>query len=128
MRLSEFSDLFWVQVDRVVLYLLLNGKKEGYEWVVGNVNGDKGNSFKVNFSGKKKWVDFVEGDGGDMFDLWMVCWGINLYQVMQEVKVFFGIKDDDYYFDVRCEKKFFRFDCKKIVYYVIRIEFYFEYL
>ncbi len=50
---SELSDLLWAQVDRVAPHLLPNGKKEGHEWVAGNVNGDKGNSLKVNLSGKK---------------------------------------------------------------------------
>lgn len=53
MRPSELSDLLWAQVDRVAPHLLPNGKKEGHEWVAGNVNGDKGNSLKVNLSGKK---------------------------------------------------------------------------
>ncbi len=78
MRPSELSNLLWAQVDRVAPHLLPNGKKEGHEWVAGNVNGDKGNSLKVNLSGKKKWADFAEGDGGDMLDLWMACRGINL--------------------------------------------------
>ena len=84
---SELSDLLWAQVDRVAPHLLPNGKKEGHEWVAGNVNGDKGNSLKVNLSGKKKWADFAEGDGGDMLDLWMACRGINLHQAMQEANV-----------------------------------------
>lgn len=94
---SELSDLLWAQVDRVAPHLLPNGKKEGHEWVAGNVNGDKGNSLKVNLSGKKKWADFAEGDGGDMLDLWMACRGINLHQAMQEAKAFLGIKDDDHH-------------------------------
>ncbi|EOS9063012.1 bifunctional DNA primase/helicase, partial [Escherichia coli] len=111
---SELSDLLWSQVDRVAPHLLPNGKKEGHEWVAGNVNGDKGNSLKVNLSGKKKWADFAEGDGGDMLDLWMACRGINLHQAMQEAKAFLGIKDDDHHFDAKREKKFSRPDRKKI--------------
>lgn len=116
---SELSDLLWAQVDRVAPHLLPNGKKEGHEWVAGNVNGDKGNSLKVNLSGKKKWADFAEGDGGDMLDLWMACRGINLHQAMQEAKAFLGIKDDDHHFDAKREKKFSRPDRKKIARYVI---------
>lgn len=115
---SELSDLLWAQVDRVAPHLLPNGKKEGHEWVAGNVNGDKGNSLKVNLSGKKKWADFAEGDGGDMLDLWMACRGINLHQAMQEAKAFLGIKDDDHHFDAKREKKFSRPDRKKIARYV----------
>lgn len=115
---SELSNLLWAQVDRVAPHLLPNGKKEGHEWVAGNVNGDKGNSLKVNLSGKKKWADFAEGDGGDMLDLWMACRGINLHQAMQEAKAFLGIKDDDHHFDAKREKKFSRPDRKKIARYV----------
>lgn len=101
---SELSDLLWTQVDRVAPHLLPNGKKDGHEWVAGNVNGDKGNSLKINLSGKKKWADFAEGDGGDMLDLWMACRGINLHQAMQEAKAFLGIKDDDHHFDAKRDK------------------------
>lgn len=128
MRPSELSDLLWAQVDRVAPHLLPNGKKEGHEWVAGNVNGDKGNSLKVNLSGKKKWADFAEGDGGDMLDLWMACRGINLHQAMQEAKAFLGIKDDDHHFDAKREKKFSRPDRKKIARYVTRTESHLEYL
>ncbi|HAW3261662.1 TPA: hypothetical protein JLS24_000524 [Escherichia coli] len=124
---SELSDLLWAQVDRVAPHLLPNGKKEGHEWVAGNVNGDKGNSLKVNLSGKKKWADFAEGDGGDMLDLWMACRGINLHQAMQEAKAFLGIKDDDHHFDAKREKKFSRPDRKKIARYVTRTESHLEY-
>ncbi|EOA2460596.1 hypothetical protein ACSM6V_004429, partial [Salmonella enterica subsp. enterica serovar Montevideo] len=34
---SELSDLLWAQVDRVAPHLLPNGKKDGHEWVAGNV-------------------------------------------------------------------------------------------
>lgn len=125
---SELSDLLWAQVDRVAPHLLPNGKKEGHEWVAGNVNGDKGNSLKVNLSGKKKWADFAEGDGGDMLDLWMACRGINLHQAMQEAKAFLGIKDDDHHFDAKREMKFSRPDRKKIARYVTRTESHLEYL
>ncbi|AXD42559.1 bifunctional DNA primase/helicase [Salmonella enterica] len=125
---SELSDLLWAQVDRVAPHLLPSGKKEGQEWVAGNVNGDKGNSLKINLSGKKKWADFAEGDGGDMLDLWMACRGINLHQAMQEAKAFLGIKDDDHHFDARREKKFSRPDRKKIARYVTRTESHLEYL
>lgn len=128
MRPSELSNLLWAQVDRVAPHLLPNGKKEGHEWVAGNVNGDKGNSLKVNLSGKKKWADFAEGDGGDMLDLWMACRGINLHQAMQEAKAFLGIKDDDHHFDAKREKKFSRPDRKKIARYVTRTESHLEYL
>ncbi|ECZ6816557.1 hypothetical protein F8X45_23510, partial [Salmonella enterica] len=125
---SELSDLLWAQVDRVAPHLLPNGKKDGHEWVAGNVNGDKGNSLKVNLSGKKKWADFAEGDSGDMLDLWMACRGINLHQAMQEAKAFLGIREDDHHFDARREKRFSRPDRKKIARYVTRTESHLEYL
>lgn len=125
---SELSDLLWAQVDRVAPHLLPNGKKDGHEWVAGNVHGDKGNSLKVNLNGKKKWADFAEGDGGDMLDLWMACRGINLHQAMQEAKAFIGIRDDDHHFDAKREKKFSRPDRKKVAKYCNRSEHHIEYL
>ncbi|KLF53522.1 DNA replication protein [Klebsiella aerogenes] len=125
---SELSDLLWLQVDRVAPHLLPNGKKDGHEWVAGNVHGDKGSSLKVNLNGKKKWADFAEGDGGDMLDLWMACRGINLHQAMQEAKAFIGIRDDDHHFDAKREKKFSRPDRKKVAKYCNRSEHHIEYL
>lgn len=125
---SELSDLLWAQVDRVAQHLLPDGKKDGHEWVAGNVHGDKGNSLKINLSGKKKWADFAEGDGGDMLDLWMACRGMNLHQAMQDAKAFLGIRDDDHHFDARRDKKFSRPDRKKIAKYCNKSEHHIEYL
>ena len=49
---------------------LSGGRKEGDEWVCGDLSGKPGRSCKVNlFSGK--WADFAEGgaSGGDVISL-----------------------------------------------------------
>ncbi|WAH52581.1 toprim domain-containing protein [Pseudescherichia vulneris] len=125
---GELSDLLWNQVEKVSRHLLPNGKRDGHEWVAGNVHGDKGNSLKINLSGKKKWADFAEGEGGDMLDLWVSCRSINLHQAMQEAKAFLGIQDDDHHFAARREKKFSRPDRKKVARYITRDEKHIEYL
>lgn len=125
---GELSDLLWNQVEKVARHLLPNGKRDGHEWVAGNVHGDKGNSLKINLSGKKKWADFAEGEGGDMLDLWISCRGINLHQAMQEAKAFLGIQDDDHHFAAKREKKFSRPDRKKVARYITRDEKHIEYL
>lgn len=125
---GELSDLLWNQVEKVARHLLPNGKRDGHEWVAGNVHGDKGNSLKINLSGKKKWADFAEGEGGDMLDLWVSCRGINLHQAMQEAKAFLGIQDDDHHFAAKNERKFSRPDRKKVARYITRDEKHIEYL
>lgn len=50
---SELSDLLWAQVDRVAPHLLPNGKKEGHEWVAGNVNGDKETALRSTLAARK---------------------------------------------------------------------------
>ncbi len=125
---GELSDLLWNQVEKVARHLLPNGKRDGHEWVAGNVHGDKGNSLKINLSGKKKWADFAEGEGGDMLDLWVSCRSINLHQAMQEAKAFLGIQDDDHHFAAKREKKFSRPDRKKVARYITRDEKHIEYL
>ncbi len=125
---GELSDLLWNQVEKVSRHLLPNGKRDGHEWVAGNVHGDKGNSLKINLSGKKKWADFAEGEGGDMLDLWVSCRSINLHQAMQEAKAFLGIQDDDHHFAAKREKKFSRPDRKKVARYITRDEKHIEYL
>ena len=125
---GELSDLLWNQVEKVARHLLPNGKRDGHEWVAGNVHGDKGNSLKINLSGKKKWADFAEGEGGDMLDLWVSCRSINLHQAMQEAKAFLGIQDDDHHFAAKREKKFSQPDRKKVARYITRDEKHIAYL
>ncbi|WP_440863068.1 toprim domain-containing protein [Symbiopectobacterium purcellii] len=94
MTIQELSGLLWQRVEQVVAHLLPNGRRVNGEWVVGDLDGNKGQSLKVNLTGKQVWCEFNGGQGGDLLDLWVAVCGIQLHQAMQEAKVFLGVKDE----------------------------------
>lgn len=54
----------------LVRQLLPNGVKQGHEWFVGGVSGEKGKSLAVNIGHRPGvWADFATGEGGDAIDL-----------------------------------------------------------
>jgi putative DNA primase/helicase len=58
----------------ILHYLLPAGVLRGGKFMVGNVQGDKGDSLVVEMNGAKAglWHDFATGAGGDIIDLWAV--------------------------------------------------------
>lgn len=125
---AELSEKLWEQVDRVVKYLLPNGKRESGEWVAGSVNGEAGKSLKVNLQGKKVWQDFAESHGGDLLDLWVLTRDCGLHQAMQEAKEFLGVKDQDHHFAAKQQKKFSRPKPENIKKYIKKTDHCYEYL
>ena len=67
-------------LDEVLYYLLPNGHKNRGVFEVGDVQGNRGNSLKVELENGKAgmWHDFATGDGGDIFDLWANCQNLNV--------------------------------------------------
>lgn len=92
---KEISDRLWLQVEKVAKHLLPNGKRQSNEWCVGSVDGEEGQSLRVNLGGKKKWHDFSSGEGGDLLDLWSLTRGCGLHTAIKEAKQFLGIHDDN---------------------------------
>ena len=63
-------------IATVAHYLLPNGVKNGNEWCVGSVQGEKGDSLRVHLEGMKAGIfcDFATGETGDALTLWaLVC-------------------------------------------------------
>jgi P4 family phage/plasmid primase-like protien len=57
-----------------------NGRRDGNTYLIGNIQGDAGQSLKISLEGEKKgcWYDFANsGDYGDILDLWAVRHGWN---------------------------------------------------
>ncbi|QII37492.1 AAA family ATPase [Rouxiella badensis] len=98
---NELSGKLWDSVERVVAYLLPNGKKAANEWVCGSVDGEKGNSLKVNLAGKRVWSDFSTGESGDLLDLWCAVKSCQLHVAMTEAKSLLGLKDNDQHFEAK---------------------------
>ncbi len=60
------------QLEPVLLHLLPHGCLRHNTYEVGDINGNPGDSLKVEVTGGKAglWHDFATGEGGDILDLW----------------------------------------------------------
>ena len=60
------------QLITVLVHLFPYGKIRHPHFVIGNVQGDAGESLKVELTGPKigMWHDFATGEGGDILSLW----------------------------------------------------------
>lgn len=70
------------QLESALAYLLPRGKRRGAQFVVGNVQGDAGDSLVVDLDGAKRglWLDFATGESGDAISLWAAVCGFILPQ------------------------------------------------
>lgn len=98
------SDMDWTVIEEklkeraeeVCRHLFPAGKREGGEFVVGDLAGNAGHSLKVNLTGKVgMWRDFA-GDKGakTLISLWLHARNIQFPEAMREAKQFLGIADD----------------------------------
>lgn len=90
----EVKRLLASRAQAVAEYLLPNGIKQGTEWRVGSVAGEKGKSLGVHLAGAKAgvWADFASGEGGDLLDLWMAVRRVSLVQALDEARAWLGIE------------------------------------
>lgn len=84
------------RVEEVCVLLLPQGKREGAEWVCGDVDGGPGRSFRVNLNGKLgMWKDFAGDAGGkSLLGLWRAVRKLEFAAAIKEAKGFLGIPDD----------------------------------
>lgn len=77
----------------VAQHLLPGGRKEGQEWRVGSVDGEKGRSLGVHLAGDKAgvWADFNTGEGGDLLDLWCQVRRADISQALAEARDWLGM-------------------------------------
>lgn len=70
------------QLESALAHLLPRGKRRGAQFVVGNVQGDAGDSLVVDLDGAKRglWLDFATGESGDALALWATVCGFILPQ------------------------------------------------
>lgn len=83
------------RAPEVASMLLPGGRREGEEWRVGSLAGEKGQSLGVHLRGAKAgvWADFDSGDSGDLIDLWGKVKGQSLVQTLSDVKSYLGVTD-----------------------------------
>ena len=83
------------RVTEVCQHLLPQGKREGNEWVCGNVAGEPGRSLKVSLAKPGMWKDFAGDAGGkNLMGLWCVVRTLSFPQAIAEAKGFLGLRDD----------------------------------
>ena len=60
------------RLPTVLNFLLPEGKERNKQFIVGDINGNRGKSLVVELQGNKAgvWKDFATNEGGDIFDLW----------------------------------------------------------
>lgn len=97
MEIRELNDRLVQNLEAVLDYLLPQGVKRYDEYCVGSVNGEPGDSLRVNMRGSKRgvWCDFSnESDKGDMVDLWKAVTGTGIQDACNDIRQFLGIQDD----------------------------------
>ncbi|HYG35489.1 MAG TPA: hypothetical protein VEC99_11925, partial [Clostridia bacterium] len=95
----DWTDIEAKLQDRVVdvcEHLLPHGKREGAEWVCGNLDGQPGRSLRVNLAGKVGlWADFAgDKSGKTLISLWCSVRSRPFKECIVEAKGFLGIRDD----------------------------------
>ena len=96
---NEIKERLNQRAESVCAYLLPTGKKDGAEWVCGDVNGTPGTSLRIHLSGAKVgyWADFQASDqyrGRNLLSLWMAVRRVDFKTALKEAAEFLGIKED----------------------------------
>ncbi|MGB4191886.1 MAG: AAA family ATPase [Rickettsiales bacterium] len=94
---DEIRNRLLVQMEDVLRHLLPNGKRRHHQYHVGNIQGEPGESLKVELRSPKAgmWHDFATGDKGDIFTLWAKVRGLDAKddfpRLMEEIKNWLGV-------------------------------------
>ena len=94
---DEIRNKLLGQLEDVLRYLLPNGKRRHNQYHIGNIQGDSGDSLKVELQGTNAglWQDFATGEGGNIFDLWAAVRNIDAKndfpKLMEEIKNWLGV-------------------------------------
>lgn len=74
-------------------FLLPNGKIKGHEFLVGNIQGNKGESLKIEMQGAKAglWVDHATGESGDIITLWELVKNVTFVEALQQISLWLGL-------------------------------------
>lgn len=85
------------RADAYARLLLPNGKLSAGNWCVGSINGEKGESLRVQLTGPKAgvWSDFAAGDKGDLLNLTSAVKAIKLGEAIKFAKDWLGVRDPE---------------------------------
>lgn len=92
MEFKELAKALWQRRESYLPYLFPAGKKVGNYFLIGNVQGDAGDSLAIPFRGSVGLRDFSGDFSGDDLGLWAAarCNG-NIIEAAKEVKGYLGI-------------------------------------
>ena len=90
---KEVSHQLAQRAEDIARHLLPQGKKAGYEWCVGSIAGEPGQSLKVHLVGDKAgvWADFAETSSGDLLELWRLRRNITISEAIKEATQYLGL-------------------------------------
>ena len=81
--------------EQVCAHLYPAGKQEGLYWIVGDINGTPGESFKICLAGEKRglYQDFASRDKAerDLIGLWMKARCVPFQTALSEIAAFAGV-------------------------------------
>ncbi|HQR22635.1 MAG TPA: VapE family protein [Burkholderiaceae bacterium] len=73
---------------------LPSGRRQGHEWIAGNLRGDAGDSLSVNLN-SGLWADFAaDARGGDLVSLYAAIFNVNNLEAAREMARELGIAID----------------------------------
>ncbi|MBF0143051.1 MAG: hypothetical protein HQL59_06285 [Magnetococcales bacterium] len=84
------------RIEEVLFHLLPAGRVRHGKFLIGDVEGNPGESMKVELTGNKTgvWYDHATGLGGDILDLWARTRGLNSHsdfpRLLDEVREWLG--------------------------------------
>ncbi len=97
---SQINQLLLGRFSDVCAYLLPNGKVRGNHYLVGNIQGDVGETLQITLSGAAagRFIDFAnkEDKGASPLWLWHKSKGITYSEACKQAKEWLGVKDDDF--------------------------------
>jgi len=71
-------------------FLLPNGQLTDMQWTCGSVEGEPGQSLKLELYGDKAglWYDFAKEEGGDILDIWQSARDVDFQTALKEAQQF----------------------------------------
>lgn len=110
MDAGQISRMLAERAESVAAYLLPNGQREGADWCVGSVDGEKGKSLKVCTRGEKAgvWADFAAGQSGDLLDLYAAVKSVSLVEALQWAREYLNIREPQFYRDGQQPEKTYK--------------------
>ena len=93
---EEIKSRLTTRIEEVLFHLLPSGKSRYGKFLIGDVEGNPGESMKVELTGDKAgvWYDHAVGHGGDILDLWAKVRGMNTHadfpRLMEDIRGWLG--------------------------------------